>query len=647
MGLETATFINGLDATNPTSGDLKSQGDDHLRLIKSTLKATFPNVTGAVTVTQTDLNTVTAKSTRAGDTYTGAHDFTSAVVNVPTQTATDNTTKVASTAYVQAAILNSAGVSATFPAQTGNKTKRLTTNGATVSWEYSGIRVPSISGETMTDAGSWYALSANASYTLPDLTGSGAFGLVFPTNATAVPASVTTSDGWSITTGASAGTFRAISPINTSTAHGVWLGQTMTPPTLATITGSTVLSVIGTAQLDTNLAVVLFRDPNGSTGNVYAVAVNTSTNAVGAVATIGSWSTAANAANAVIFADGTSSFVCGYTQGTGGGRYRVTAASVNTSTLAITVGTGVATNAANVTVYPPIKLTNGVYAVSHGATSDLVVFTVSGTTITVGTPVASGSVANGAFIARVSNTDFLAVYAATGGGTNGTRALVARTFTVSGTVPSPNAAATGSNIYADDIRLVKAFVEGSTYLVCCKDGTTSTTGNYHAVTVSGTTTTLGAISAQTNNLPTQYLDITYILPPAEAVIRFNTTTMLLGHLAGGPFAITVSGTTLTVGASGGPASTTTFLRDTATQSNYYAVGATTFDKLSVSGATVTSSFQVAATPAIIQSDTVTDKAVNYGGVWYAWTLPTMQVAVQNSKWIYRSGNNLLISGPIS
>ena len=58
MGLESATYISDLDAANPLSTDLKSQGDDHLRLIKAALKATFPNVTGAVTPTHTELGYV-------------------------------------------------------------------------------------------------------------------------------------------------------------------------------------------------------------------------------------------------------------------------------------------------------------------------------------------------------------------------------------------------------------------------------------------------------------------------------------------------------------------------------------------------------------------------------------------------------------
>lgn len=58
MALETGTYISDLVITNPTSTDPKSEGDNHLRLIKSTLKATFPNVTGAMTATQDQLNSI-------------------------------------------------------------------------------------------------------------------------------------------------------------------------------------------------------------------------------------------------------------------------------------------------------------------------------------------------------------------------------------------------------------------------------------------------------------------------------------------------------------------------------------------------------------------------------------------------------------
>jgi len=63
MALESTTYIDGLVITNPTGTDPRSQGDDHLRLIKATLRSTFPNVSGAMTATHTELNLI--------DGYTG------------------------------------------------------------------------------------------------------------------------------------------------------------------------------------------------------------------------------------------------------------------------------------------------------------------------------------------------------------------------------------------------------------------------------------------------------------------------------------------------------------------------------------------------------------------------------------------------
>lgn len=58
MALESSTYISGLVATNPVTGDGVKEGDDHIRLLKSTLLNTFPNITGAVTPTHTELNFV-------------------------------------------------------------------------------------------------------------------------------------------------------------------------------------------------------------------------------------------------------------------------------------------------------------------------------------------------------------------------------------------------------------------------------------------------------------------------------------------------------------------------------------------------------------------------------------------------------------
>ena len=65
MGLETGTYISDLVATNPVNAtDVVGEGDDHLRLIKSTILNTFPSVTGEVSLTHTQLNNTVIKDER-------------------------------------------------------------------------------------------------------------------------------------------------------------------------------------------------------------------------------------------------------------------------------------------------------------------------------------------------------------------------------------------------------------------------------------------------------------------------------------------------------------------------------------------------------------------------------------------------------
>jgi hypothetical protein len=189
MALETGTFINSLNAANPTTNDPKSQGDDHLRLIKSAIKNTFTAITGAINATHTEINFVqgvtsaiqtqlnnlmATKGEIAGQAWTGIHTFV-------TQAALDSTTKAATTAYTDLAVavektraqlaesllaplLNpnftgspkaptpvigdsstniattefvaSTAFSAVLPAQTGNGGKVIVTNGANAYWDY-------------------------------------------------------------------------------------------------------------------------------------------------------------------------------------------------------------------------------------------------------------------------------------------------------------------------------------------------------------------------------------------------------------------------------------------------------------------------------------------------------------------------------
>jgi hypothetical protein len=46
MGLEVATYVGELVGTNPVASDNRSEGDDHLRLLKLALQATFPGMAG-------------------------------------------------------------------------------------------------------------------------------------------------------------------------------------------------------------------------------------------------------------------------------------------------------------------------------------------------------------------------------------------------------------------------------------------------------------------------------------------------------------------------------------------------------------------------------------------------------------------------
>jgi hypothetical protein len=77
MGLETVTHISDLVVTNPAGAtDFVQYGDDHIRNIKTALKTDFPNITGAMTATQTELNildgaTLSTAELNVLDGYTG------------------------------------------------------------------------------------------------------------------------------------------------------------------------------------------------------------------------------------------------------------------------------------------------------------------------------------------------------------------------------------------------------------------------------------------------------------------------------------------------------------------------------------------------------------------------------------------------
>jgi hypothetical protein len=133
MPIESVTYISDLNASYPEAGDPKSEGDDHIRKLKTGIKTTFPNISGEVTPTHTELNYVDgvtsaiqtqldAKAPLASPTLTGTPA-------APTAAAGTSTTQIATTAFVAGTAFSSA-----LPAQTGNSGKYVTTDGTTASW---------------------------------------------------------------------------------------------------------------------------------------------------------------------------------------------------------------------------------------------------------------------------------------------------------------------------------------------------------------------------------------------------------------------------------------------------------------------------------------------------------------------------------
>ena len=112
MTIETALYPTQLNAALPPQSDIVREGAGHLRLLKTVVKTTFPNLGGAWNATQAEANyivgvtspiqaQINSKGAITGQTWTGAHVF-SGTAAVPTLAQGTNTTGAASTAFVQA-----------------------------------------------------------------------------------------------------------------------------------------------------------------------------------------------------------------------------------------------------------------------------------------------------------------------------------------------------------------------------------------------------------------------------------------------------------------------------------------------------------------------------------------------------------------
>jgi hypothetical protein len=139
MSVESASFVSQLDAARPDGAvDGIDEGDDHLRLIKAALTATFPTLNQPITATPAQINAVTTKANRTGDTFSGAHDYSAASLVIGNATFTvspsvptpANASSAVPRSYVDATAFSSA-LPSIGPATKG---KTIINDGVTARW---------------------------------------------------------------------------------------------------------------------------------------------------------------------------------------------------------------------------------------------------------------------------------------------------------------------------------------------------------------------------------------------------------------------------------------------------------------------------------------------------------------------------------
>lgn len=179
MAVESANYINQLDPTIPLATDLKREAPLIFRMLKTVLQTQFPSLGATpVTVTATEVNSVagtigaiqpqidalsTLKASKAGDSYTGTHDFTGGVLRADTQAPSDASDKVATMAALSAASFASA-----LPGQAGNANKWIKTDGTNASWKYLSLETEAITTNTVAEPGKVYVIAtADITLTIP------------------------------------------------------------------------------------------------------------------------------------------------------------------------------------------------------------------------------------------------------------------------------------------------------------------------------------------------------------------------------------------------------------------------------------------------------------------------------------------------
>jgi hypothetical protein len=145
--VESVTYINDLNASYPESGTGVSDGDDHIRNLKTAIKATFPNVNGAISATDEDLSRIAGAN---------AATFTFSSGNCGVGTASPGT-------YGQFAVYNATGtILAAIVGQPTTSHLRMSWTGVQ-DWD---IKVNSSGNLTFTTASERFRWDSNGNYFL-------------------------------------------------------------------------------------------------------------------------------------------------------------------------------------------------------------------------------------------------------------------------------------------------------------------------------------------------------------------------------------------------------------------------------------------------------------------------------------------------
>lgn len=483
-----------------------------------------------------------------------------------------------------------------------------------------------------------------------------------PSNATTVPAQLTGIDGYKITTGFSAGVLGNLAPVAAPISRGVWGSLTITPPTLATITGGAALTALGTVLMDTNIYVLLYHDST----NVFAVAINTATGAAGTPTNMCAYNYATGAFIAKVT---TTVFVMG--AGHAAANYTFRAGTITTATLAIAAG--VASLTATAVMDTPVanEPSAGVMYIAfmQNNASGLRGVYFTGTTCTIGTAVASGSIgdtSSGAFrIAVASTTAGSAIFPVAamtaGGATSITRSMSMRTLTIAVTTgnASVGAAATAGSNNLDD-NSIKGFLvnwQNNRYAVISTNA--STTGAWNSFDATGWTA--GAQVLRASDVPASQLNYgTWVVKPTGAqffLYKYSANSYgLFSHLATGVYAGQMSGagagTTVTFGSTLAFAAAKTLMQDSDSQSVtvLYAASSGLVDQLSIpaGGVAVTSlsSLVTSGTVTAVRNGEFNDRAAKYRGTWYNQLLLAGGIPLTARTWLFPSGNNFILAGPV-